>query len=93
MFVLIRRSMLLVVALCFTSLAHAASPERGKSLYENHCRGCHDDTVHIREKHKAANFADIVKFVARWETELKLGWSAEDRADVANYINGQFYNY
>lgn len=88
-----RRSMLLVVALCTTNPAQAASVERGKALYENHCLGCHEDTVHVRKKHKAANFADIVKFVARWETELKLGWSTEDRADVANYINGQFYNY
>lgn len=93
MFGLNRRSMLLVVALCSANFAQAASVERGKALYENHCLGCHEDTVHVREKHKAANFADIVKFVARWETELRLSWSAEDRADVADYINAAFYHY
>lgn len=93
MIVLNRRSMLLIVALCSTNPAQAASAERGKALYENHCQGCHDDTVHVREKHKAANFEAVVKFVARWEAELKLGWSAEERADVADYINTTFYHY
>ena len=91
--VTIQRSVLLLAALCAVNVVQAASVERGKALYENHCVGCHDDTVHRRETHKAANFADIEKFVARWDRELELRWGAEERADVANYVNETYYKY
>lgn len=81
------------VMLMTTSLAHAADESRGKALYENHCVSCHDDTVHKREKHKAASYADIEKYVARWEKELKLTWTAEDRRAVAQYVNDTYYKF
>ena len=89
----ILRSVVLLTTLYAANLALAQNVERGKALYENHCVGCHDDTVHRRETHKAANFADIEQFVARWEKELKLKWGAEERTDVANYVNEKFYKY
>ena len=89
----IQRSVLLIMALCAANLVQAENTVRGKALYENHCVGCHDDTVHRRETHKAANYADIEKFVARWEKELKLKWGPEERADVASYVNETYYKY
>ncbi|MBI3774011.1 MAG: cytochrome c [Gammaproteobacteria bacterium] len=91
--VVLQRSVFLLVAMFAAGPVFAVNVERGKALYENHCVSCHDDTVHRREAHKAANFADIEKFVARWEKELKLKWSAEERADVASFVNEKYYNY
>jgi mono/diheme cytochrome c family protein len=71
----------------------AADLVRGKALYDNHCIGCHEDTVHKRELHKAASYADIEQFVLRWEREMSLKWTAEERADVAAYLNDKFYKY
>jgi len=55
-----------------------ADPERGRTLYENHCTQCHESTVHIRERRKANNFAVLQGFVERWANELALGWSREE---------------
>lgn len=89
----LRRSLFLLVTVIAADPVFAVNVERGKALYENHCVSCHDDTVHRREAHKAANVADIEKFVARWEKELKLKWSGEERADVAAYVNEKYYKY
>jgi mono/diheme cytochrome c family protein len=71
----------------------AADLVRGKALYENHCIGCHNDTVHKRDQHKAASYADIERFVLRWARETGLKWSDEERADVAAYLNDTYYKY
>lgn len=84
---------LFLAGIAITTAASAANLERGKSLYENHCVGCHDDTVHKRDAHKAKNIADIKTFVARWEKAQGLKWGEEERSDVASYVNSKFYNY
>lgn len=84
---------LILSGVAWVGTANAANLERGKALYENHCVGCHNDTVHQRDAHKAKTMADIQAFVARWEKEQGLKWGDEERADVAGYVNSKFYNY
>lgn len=73
--------------------AYAADAVRGKALYENHCIGCHTDSVHKREKLKATNRAEVEKFVERWQKEMQLKWSNEDRADVTEYVATKYYKF
>jgi len=64
---------------------------RGQLLYENHCRGCHEKSVHSRTEKSAKSKDDIKYWVIRWATELKLEWSTEDVDDVVDYLDKTFY--
>ena len=66
---------------------------RGQMLYENHCRVCHDSRVHIRDNHKAKSPKDLLYWVNRWSTHLKLNWSNEDKLAVAQHLAQKFYHF
>ena len=65
--------------------------QRGELLYENHCSGCHESQVHIREKHIASTLGDIQKQVARWSSELRLDWTDSDIQDVTHFLYQRYY--
>ena len=74
------------------NLANEPLP-RGQLLYENHCQSCHESIVHIREDHKAKNFADVQYWVGRWAQEVETKWSADEIDAVVQYLNDTFYHY
>ena len=67
--------------------------DRGQLLYENHCGGCHDESVYSRNPKKAQSTADIQKWVLRWSQQLELDWNDKDIGDVTNYLNQHFYHF
>lgn len=71
--------------------ARAADPERGRLLYENHCRVCHTSAVHMREGRKAASRDEIQTWVKRWCKELGLQWGTLEIDDVTEYLNDRYY--
>lgn len=73
--------------------AQEMTSNRGRNLYANHCIACHDTRVHRRNNPKAQSLVEVEQFVARWVQYLRLSWSAQDQAEVVNYLNRQFYNY
>jgi len=75
------------------SPAAPANTERGRLLYENHCRDCHESSLHIREVQAANSLQAVRAQGARWQEVLKLQWSAEDVGDVAEYLNATWYHH
>lgn len=75
------------------SFAVPADAERGRLLYENHCRSCHESNVHISEVQAAQSFQALLAQVAHWQDVLKLEWGPEDVGDVAGYLNATWYHY
>lgn len=73
--------------------ASAADPERGRLLYENHCRECHTSTVHVREKRKAASREAIEAWVRRWREQLGLAWDDQEIDDVVEHLNERYYGF
>ncbi len=71
----------------------AAVPVRGQQLYEHHCTGCHESTVHIRERRRARTVTDVRAWAVHWSSYLKLDWGAEELDDVVRYLNGKYYLY
>lgn len=69
------------------------SGSRGQMLYENHCLGCHESLVFIREKRTVRNLAGLRDAVLRWAVEEKLPWSAEELDDVAGHLNRTYYRF
>ena len=66
---------------------------RGQLLYENHCGGCHETSVHGRDPRKATSISEIRNWINRWQKELKLNWSEAEVDDVTNYINFKYYHF
>lgn len=76
-----------------STAAGAESFDRGRALYENHCRTCHEPQVHRRDNRRAASYADLQQWVATWSWHAALGWSPEDAADVVDYLNREYYRF
>jgi mono/diheme cytochrome c family protein len=63
----------------------------GELLYQTHCIGCHSSQMHWRDKKTVKDWPSLKAEVNRWQKEAKLGWSDEDIADVARYLNALHY--
>jgi mono/diheme cytochrome c family protein len=85
--------MAVFAALLACTPAGAESFDRGQALYENHCRTCHEPEVHQRADRRATSVEDLQRWVATWSWHAVLGWSAEDIADVTDYLNRAYYHF
>lgn len=93
-----RRIIIGFISACLVSgnalaLSDEESVSRGRLLYENHCGVCHTSKIHQREKRAAKNLDGIRFQVNRWQTHLKLQWNQQEIADVANFVNDEYYHY
>jgi mono/diheme cytochrome c family protein len=64
---------------------------RGELLYENHCQGCHQSTVHVRGHRRADSVEAIQGWVRRWAEDRELGWDDEAIRAVTDYLNRRYY--
>jgi mono/diheme cytochrome c family protein len=95
---MLQRSILVVLFVMFGFLADASAqplhdPTRGELLYSTHCIACHSVEVHWRDKKLAKDFQSLRAEVRRWQKLSALGWSNEDIAAVARYLNTLHYHY
>jgi len=95
---MLRRSVVVVLFVLFGYLADAGAqplrePTRGELLYSTHCIACHSAQVHWREKKIVTDWTSLQAQVRRWQAVSGLGWSNEDIAEVARYLNGLHYRY
>jgi len=86
------------MALAFAGTAQAQFPkradaDRGELLYTTHCIECHTTQVHWRDNKLAKDWDGLKGQIRRWQSNLSLGWQDAEIADVARYLNGQFYHY
>ena len=90
----IKRSLLACLAALPAALAQPAMPAaRGELLYSTHCIACHTTRVHWREKKLATDWTSLQSEVHRWQRNSGLGWSNQDIAEVARYLNALHYHY
>jgi len=88
---IIRFALALACVMCALVPAQGADAERGRALYEARCDLCHGTSIHVREARKATSFEGVRTQVARWNTELSGGWSADEINDVTVYLNNRYY--
>jgi mono/diheme cytochrome c family protein len=70
-----------------------ADPERGRALYENHCVVCHTPRVHSRPNKAPVSRDELREIVERWQQAERLRWSAQDVADVVEFLGRTRYGY
>lgn len=67
--------------------------ERGRALYENHCRVCHTEQVHGRPNRLPIDQADLRQIVDNWQKQEQLRWNAQEVDDVMWFLNQTRYRY
>ena len=87
---------MLVLAVA-SSAAHAATDapgfERGRLLYENHCRYCHTPSIHSRAARLPLNRDELSAIVDHFRRTEGLAWTREEVDDVVEYLNGTRYRF
>ena len=78
---------------CAAAAGQDMRTPRGELLYSTYCNGCHTTEVHWRTKKRAYDLASLNYQVRRWQDNISLGWSDEDVAAVATYLNGRYYHF
>jgi mono/diheme cytochrome c family protein len=73
--------------------APAAQATRGEMLYATHCRACHTEQIHWRERKLVSDWRSLQAQVRRWAANTSLGWNDDDVADVARYLNRTVYRF
>jgi mono/diheme cytochrome c family protein len=71
--------------------ASAQNVERGRELYENHCRVCHTEQVHGRRNRAALSVGDLREIVDQWQSNQGLRWTREEIDDVVLYLANTRY--
>jgi mono/diheme cytochrome c family protein len=92
----ILRTVLGIAVMATIALAQGAevpSLERGRALYENHCRVCHTQQVHERPNRLPLDLADLRLIVDNWQKQEGLRWSNQDVEDVVWFLNQTRYRY
>ncbi|MBI3221753.1 MAG: hypothetical protein HYZ46_01410 [Nitrosomonadales bacterium] len=88
-----------IIALVLAGLVSSADAQpqsnasRAELLYTTHCIACHDADIHWREKKLATDWLSLKVQVSRWQRIGGLGWSDDDIAGVAGYLNARHYHY
>jgi mono/diheme cytochrome c family protein len=77
--------------LAYAQLSNAES--RGEMLYTTHCNACHSTEIHWRNKKLVTDWGSLVKQVRRWQASIGLNWNNGQIADVARYLNTQYYGF
>lgn len=95
---MLQRALFVVLFVLSGNPAHAqAQPvrdaSRGELLYSTHCIACHSTQMHWRDKKLATDWTRLQAEVRRWQQVSALGWSDDDIAEVARYLNALFYHY
>ena len=97
----------LLTSLLALAVLHAeqtlAAPDlsNGKAIDQQKCYSCHakktgfgnGDMIYTRSDNKVKSMADLKKMVGLCNTELRLDLFPEDEADVAAFLNQQFYKF
>jgi len=85
----------LVVAAVFGAPSvKAQDMARGRELYETLCGDCHYQRVHERDraKSKVQTLLELRAQVARWSVQTRRSFSAQDLADIVEYLNLSHYH-
>jgi hypothetical protein len=76
-----------------------ADPAAGKVLVQKDCVGCHERrfgetaAIYTRSDRRVHSVAQLVAQVQYCNTELKSNYFPEDEANVAAYLNQQYYKF
>lgn len=81
----------LLILMCSTYAT--ADVSIGKELHDEHCLKCHDTGMYSRKNHFVKNMEGLKKQIKRCQLSVGAQWFDEEAADVADYLNTEFYKF
>lgn len=77
-----------------------ADPQAGKVLHDKTCVACHvrlyggdGSKMYLRDGRLLSTQLDILQRVAACNSQVRAGWFPEEEAEVAAYLNQQYYHF
>lgn len=77
-----------------------ADPKAGKALHDKQCVACHvrlyggdGSKMYTRDGRLLTTKLDVLQRVAACNSQTSAGWYPEEEADVAAYLNQQYYHF
>jgi len=93
----VRRALIIAAGMAVAAAAAQGAElpdlERGRALYENHCRVCHTEQVHGRPNRLPIDQADLRQIVDNWQKLEQLRWTTQDVDDVVWFLNQTRYRF
>ena len=71
----------------------AADIDNGRVLYEQHCTGCHNESVFQRPDRLVNTEKQLLERIRQCELSNELAWFNEEIRDVATYIGRNYYGF
>lgn len=71
----------------------AADLKAGQALHDQHCMKCHDSGVYTRDQRRVSSLDGLRKQVTRCELSLGLSWFDDQRENVVQYLNSNYYKF
>lgn len=81
-----------LICLLLTGIA-VASHDKGKTLHDTGCTGCHDTSVYTRSDRIIKSAEALDKRVRMCESAGAKNWSTEQIDDVIHYLDATFYKF
>ncbi|MBS1144399.1 MAG: hypothetical protein H6R14_1805 [Proteobacteria bacterium] len=77
-----------------------ADPKNGKEHHDKACIACHvryyggdGSKMYTRDGRLLSTQLDVLQRVATCNSQVKAGWFPEEEAEVAAYLNQQYYRF
>ena len=67
--------------------------ENGKTLHNENCVRCHNESQYTRENRIVNNFDELRTRVSQCELMAELAWFDEEIDDVTVYLNNSYYQF
>lgn len=83
----------LIALMLLLSEATLADVSIGKDLHDEHCLKCHGTEVYTRKNRFVKNLEGLNKQIKRCQLSVGAQWFDEEAADVADYLNTEFYHF
>jgi mono/diheme cytochrome c family protein len=86
---------LLLIAAASAPAAGTYTPDfdRGRVLYDAHCRHCHTPGIHSRPNKLPLTRDEVAAMVDHFRRTENLGWTREEVEDVVEYLNRTRYRF
>ncbi|MEE9422214.1 MAG: cytochrome c [Gammaproteobacteria bacterium] len=84
---------IIVFLTAFLSRSVVADVSIGKDLHDEHCLKCHGTEVYSRKDRFVKNPEGLDKQIKRCQLSVGAQWFDEEAADVADYLNSEYYHF
>lgn len=82
-----------VISLLLSLPVQAFDIENGKTLHNENCLRCHNESQYTRADRIVNNFDELRTRISDCELSAELTWFDEEIDDVTAYLNDAFYHF